>query len=128
VTGKQVFLLILRVLMESGVVAALAFWGFSTGNSTGTKLALGLGAPIIGFGLWGAVDFHQAGRLAEPLRLLQELVISGVAALALVDAGQVGLGVGLALLSIAYHALVYVLGSTLLKAHTTSRTLDTGPP
>jgi len=33
-------------------------------------------------GFWGAVDFHQAGRLAEPLRLVQELAISGLAAVA----------------------------------------------
>ncbi len=127
-TAKQALLLALRVLMETGVVAALAFWGFSTGDSAGTKLVLGLGAPIIGFGVWGAVDFHQAGRFAEPLRLLEELVISAVAALALVDAGQVGLGVGLALLSIVYHALVYVFGSTLLKPQAARRTLDPGRP
>jgi hypothetical protein len=41
-----------------------------------------LGAPLVGFGFWGAVDFHQAGRFAEPLRLIQELAISALAAVA----------------------------------------------
>ena len=44
--------------------------------------------PLIGFGFWGAVDFHQFGRLSEWLRLMQELVISGMAAFALYITGQ----------------------------------------
>lgn len=106
--------LALRALMEIGVVAALGYWGFQTGGSTTTKILLGLGAPVVGFGFWGAVDFHQAGRLAEPLRLLQELALSGLAAFAWYGAGQHALGLALALLSIVYHALVYASGSRLL--------------
>ena len=66
-------------------------------------------------GFWGAVDFHQAGRLAEPLRLVQELAISGLAAVAVYAAGQHILGWFLGLASISYHALVYAQGSRLLK-------------
>ena len=53
--------------------------------------------------------------MAEPLRLLQELVISGLAAAAWYAAGQQAAGVVLALVSIVYHVLVYVSGETLLK-------------
>jgi hypothetical protein len=81
-TPTQRLLLSLRVLMEIGVVAALAFWGAHFGGTTAEKIALGIAAPAIGFGFWGAIDFHQAGRLAEPLRLLQELAVSLLAALA----------------------------------------------
>ena len=84
--------LALRALMEAGIVLALAFWGYQTGKSTGMKILLAIIAPLIGFGVWGAIDFHQAGNMAEPFRLLEELIISGLAAFALYIAGQHALG------------------------------------
>ncbi len=110
-----VFTLVLRVLMEAGIVAAFAYWGYRAGAGTGIKILLAAGAPALGFGFWGAIDFHQAGRLAEPLRLLQELAISGLAAAAVYAAGQHLLGWVLGLLSVIYHALVYLQGGRLLK-------------
>ena len=106
----------LRAVMETGVVVGLAYWGYETGASTIAKIGLALGAPLLGFGFWGAVDFHQAGRAAEALRLVQELVVTGLVALAVGSAGQPLLGLALALLSVVYHALVYVSGGRLLKA------------
>ncbi len=105
----------LRVLIEAGIVAGLAYWGVHLGGSTAAKVALGIAAPALGFGLWGTVDFHQAGRLGEPLRLLQELTVSLLAALAWYAADRQGLGVALGALSIVYHALVYASGERLLK-------------
>lgn len=61
------------------------------------------------------MDFHQAGRFAEPLRLAEELIISGLAAAALYAAGQHILGGALGGLSLGYHALVYLQGERLLK-------------
>jgi Protein of unknown function (DUF2568) len=114
-TNRERLNLILRVLMEVGVVAGLAFWGVHTGGSTGAKILLGVGVPVLGFGFWGAVDFHQAGRFAEPARLIQEIAVSGLAAFAWYAAGRHGLGIGLAALSVVYHALVYASGARLLK-------------
>jgi len=108
--------LALRVLVEAGVVVALGYWGFHTGGNAAGKLALGLGAPALGFGFWGAVDFRWAGAAAEPLRLIQELAISGLAALAWYAAGQHALGIALAVLSLVYHGLVYASGERLLKS------------
>jgi hypothetical protein len=105
----------LRGAMEAGVVGALAYWGVHAGNGPSAKALLGIAAPVVGFGLWGAVDFRRAGRLAEPLRLTEELVISGLAAVALYAAGQHVLAVALGALSLAQHTLVYVLGDRLLK-------------
>jgi hypothetical protein len=105
----------LRGLMEAGVVVALAWWGVHTGTGAAGKAALGVGAPAVGFGLWGLVDFRQAGRAAEPLRLLEELLITGLAALAWFSAGEHMLAWGLVLLSVLHHALVYPLGGRLLK-------------
>ena len=105
----------LRGVLEAGVVGALAYWGVHTGDGTAGKVLLGIAAPAVGFGIWGAVDFHQAGRYAEPLRLGEELVISGWAAAALFVAGRPALAIGLAALSVVHHALVYALGDRLLK-------------
>ena len=101
--------------MEAGIVGVFACWGYEAGPGTGMKILLTVGAPALGFGFWGAVDFHQAGRLAEPLRLLQELAISGLAAAALFTAGQHLLGWVLGLVSVVYHALVYLQGGRLLR-------------
>jgi hypothetical protein len=114
-TRTQSVNLALRALMELGVVVGLAYWGYRTGDGAGMKLLLAVGAPLLGFGFWGAVDFRFAGRSAEPLRLVQELVVSGLAALALYAAGARLLGALLAALSVAYHALVYASGDRLLR-------------
>ncbi len=111
----QGFNLGLRAIMELSIVLAFAYWGYQTGTSTATKILLGIGAPVVGFGFWGVIDFHQAGRLSEPLRLIEELVISGLAALALYAAGQHALGIALALLSLVYHTLMVASGQPLLK-------------
>ena len=79
------------------------------------KILLSAGAPLVGFGIWGLVDFRHAGTLSEPLRLAQELVISGLAALAWYSAGGQIWGWALAVVSIVHHVLVYLLGGTLLK-------------
>ena len=103
-----------RAAMEAGVIGALAYWGYHTGHGTPAQLGLAVAAPTIGFGIWGAIDFHQLGRLAEPLRLIEELAISGVAAGALYATGQHTPAAALALLSIAYHGIVYLQGDRLL--------------
>jgi hypothetical protein len=109
------FNLALRALMELGIVAALGYWGYKSGNGTAAKILLGVGAPLLGFGFWGLVDFRQAGSWAESLRLIQELLVSGLAALAWYIAGAHAWGWALALLSVVHHTLVYLLGGTLLK-------------
>ncbi len=114
-TQLEVLTLALRVTMEAAVIAALAYWGVRTGGTVPGKILLGVGAPVVGFGFWGAVDFHQAGRLAEPLRLTQELGVSLLAAVAFYLAGRHSAGIALATLSVVYHVLVYATGGRLLK-------------
>ena len=107
--------LVLRSVMEAGIVAGLGYWGFQIGKGSFMKIILAICVPVIIFGFWGLVDFRKAGKFSEPLRLVQELVISGAAAAALYYAGQHLLGWILALLSIVYHIIVYLVGDTLLK-------------
>ena len=112
--------LLLRVTIETGIVVALGFWGYHDGGSSAAKIGLMIAAPTVGFGLWGAVDFHQAGRLAEPLRLTQELAITGLAAVAWYLAGHHELGIALGALSLGYHGRVYATGARLLKPGATT--------
>ena len=90
--------------METGIVLGLGYWGYQTGSGTLAKVVLAIVAPLVGFGFWGAVDFHQAGRAAEGLRLAQELLVSGFAGAAVWSAGQPVIGLLMAVLSIVYHA------------------------
>lgn len=107
---------VLRALMEMGVVAAFAVWGYGMGSTAWSSLLLAVVLPAVGFGFWGLVNFRSAGKHAEALRLAEELVISGLAALAFYSAGQHVLGWGLAALSVLHHGLVYLTGRRLLTA------------
>jgi hypothetical protein len=113
-TPLQRVSLVLRALVEVGVVVALAYWGVHAGDNAIASIVLAVAAPTVGFGLWDAVDFRRAAH-AELLRLIQELAISGLAALAWSAAGQHMLGLALAGVSLGYHALVYACGERLLK-------------
>ena len=104
----------LRAVMELAIVIALAWWGFHISDGV-ERYVLAILAPVVGFGIWGAIDFRSVGAHAERLRLLEELAISFLAAAAWYVAGEEALGVGLAALSIVHHALVYLLGERLLK-------------
>ena len=105
----------LRGIMEAGIVVALGIWGYHIGSSQLTKILFAVLAPAIGFGFWGAVDFHQFRKRSEAFRLIQELVISGLAAVALYLTGAHLWAWLLAMLSVIHHALVYLLGERLLK-------------
>lgn len=109
----------LRGMMEAGIVAALAYWGTTLGGSLWASVAFGIIVPTIGFGFWGLVDFRNMGLASEALRLIQELLVSGLAAFALYSAGEPDLAFGLAGLSLLHHALVYLLGTRLLKDQAT---------
>ena len=106
---------VLRALMESGIVLAFGYWGFHTGNNNIAHVLLGIFTPLIAFGVWGFVDFHNAGKLSEFYRLLQELFISLLAAIAVYLKGALVFGISLAILSLVYHALVYLNGDRILK-------------
>ena len=100
--------------MEFAIVVALSWWGYHATEGV-ARYVLAVLAPTVGFGVWGSIDFRNAGASAERLRLLQELAISGLAALAWYASGEQALGLGLAALSLLHHVLVYLLGDRLLK-------------
>ncbi len=104
-----------RAVLEVGIVAALASWGWSVAGSGSLRLALAVLAPLLVFGFWGAVDFRFAGRYAEGLRLVQEMGVTLLAAAALYASAHPLLGELLLTVSVLHHAAVYLLGERLLK-------------
>jgi hypothetical protein len=111
----QLVLLATRATMEGSLVAAFAWWGWRHGGSTTGSVVWAVATPALGFGVWGAIDFRRAGSMGELLRLVEELVLTALAAAALLDVGQGGLAIALAALSLVYHVAVYATGARLLK-------------
>jgi hypothetical protein len=91
---------VLRFLLELGALAALAYWGFTTGDGAAAWL-LGLGAPLAAAVVWGLAISPKA-RLRTGLtgRVLLGLVVFGFAAAALADAGEAVLAVVFAALAL----------------------------
>ncbi|MGE0600989.1 MAG: YrdB family protein [Dehalococcoidia bacterium] len=114
-TPLEWVILLSRVTMETGIVVGFGAWAYQLTNSMAAKIGLTIAVPAVAFGVWGLIDFRRAGRLAEPLRLVQELVISGAAALSAYAAGWHAFGIALGALSVGYHALVYGTARRLLK-------------
>lgn len=110
--------LVLRWLMEAGIVLGLAFWGYHSGNSIVGRILLAVFAPAVVFGFWGFVDFRWMGRNAEVVRLIQELAITALVAVALIVAKEPAFGWLVVAISIGHHVLLYATGDSLLKNKT----------
>ena len=107
--------LALRGTMEAGIILALGYWGYCFGRGPGMKILLSIVVPALVFSFWGLVDFHQFGYASEALRLLQELLVTVLAAIALYSVGFHTLCWMMAIISIVHHTLVYATGDKLLK-------------
>ena len=103
--------LALAFFLELGVLAALGYWGFQTGQGTIAKIGLGIGAPVLAVVIWWLFGAPQAmWHLNGVFRLLLEVIFFGSAAVALYAAGQHVLGVAFALLFVLNIVLVSLLG------------------
>jgi hypothetical protein len=91
---------VLRFLLELCALAALAYWGFTTGRGA-TAWLLGLGAPLAAAVVWGLAISPKA-RLGTGLtgRVLLGLVVFALATAALADTGRVALAVVFAALAL----------------------------
>ncbi len=97
----------LRFLLELGALAALAYWGFSTQDGA-AAWALGLGAPLAAATFWGLFVAPKARYPVSPSgRVVLGLVVFGLAAAALADAGRT-------LLAIVFAALALLNGAVML--------------
>lgn len=99
--------LALRFLLELCALAALGYWGFKTGAGLIPKIGLGIGAPLAAAAVWGTFVAPGAA-VARALRLLLELIIFGLAVLALCSAGHPALAWTLGLAYAINRALMHV--------------------
>jgi hypothetical protein len=102
--------LTIRFLLELCMLAAFAYWGQeAAGGAAGW--ALGAGSALAAAVVWGLLIAPKAQRrLPEPRRMLLEAVLFGLAALALVAAGEALLGVALFAAFAVNRALLIRLG------------------
>ena len=81
--------LLLALLLELGVLAALAYWGFVTGATLSVKIVLGIGAPIVAvivWAIWGAP--RSPHRLQGMTYWFLRIAFDAIAAIALFVANQ----------------------------------------
>jgi hypothetical protein len=92
--------LVLALLLELGVLAALAYWGFATGSTIPVKIVLGVAAPVVAiivWAVWGAP--RSARRLRGIAYWLLRVILDAVGAIALYMSGQQLLGTIFALVA-----------------------------
>jgi len=81
--------LALAFLLELCMLAALGYWGFTLDQGLAIRVGAGLGLPVLAAVVWGLWMAPRAPkRLQEPLHLIVELLIFGLAIAALYTAGR----------------------------------------
>lgn len=99
----------LRFILEVCALAFLAYWGFQSSQDLLIRLLLGIGLPLFIAILWGVF-----GSPAAPIpfkgfhRLLLELLIFGLAALALFFSGKPTLAIIYATTVLVNRFLIYL--------------------
>lgn len=96
--------------LELCAMAALAVWGFRTGDSGLTRAALGIGVPLIAATLWGVFRVpNDPGpatvAIAGWLRLILEIGILGLSVWSLFGIQKNGLAIAFAVLIILDYLL-----------------------
>ena len=105
----QVANLALRFLLGLCALAALGYWGYHTGTGTLMKVALCVGAVLLGVVVWGIFGAPASSRrLSDPWRLGLEILLFGGSALALGLAGQTTLAWVFGLALLINRVLIYV--------------------
>ncbi|MDI3342066.1 MAG: YrdB family protein [Sphaerobacter sp.] len=103
--------LALRFLLELCALAALAYWGFHTGEGTLARIALGIGAALLAAVIWGTfVAPNAAVAVGSPVRLALELLVFGAAVAGLLTAGRPSLGIALGVVYIINRVLMAIWG------------------
>jgi len=109
-TAAQTANALARLALELCALAALAYWGFSTGDGAG-RFLLGIGVPVLVVFVWGTFGSPGAPlRAAAPLRLALLVVIFGWAVAGLWQTGHPVLAVLLGIAAAANTVLLRALG------------------
>jgi len=100
--------LALAFLLELAVLAALGYWGFSTGEGTVARIGLGVGIPIVAVIVWAIFGAPRSTRRLQGFGLLiLRVIFFGSAVVALLAASQPLLGIVFALICVVNLALIY---------------------
>jgi hypothetical protein len=90
-----------RFLLELCALAALAYWGWQTGDGRAQQVALAAGAPLVAAVVWGTFVAPNAPlHIDEPWRLVPEVAVFGAAVAALASAGRPFLAVAFAVIAV----------------------------
>ena len=101
---------VVRFLLELCMLAALGYWGFTTGDSAATQWLLGLGAPTVAAVVWGLFISPKATvKVPMPVWIGLQVVIFGAATLALAAAAP-SLALPFALAVVLHGAALAVVG------------------
>jgi hypothetical protein len=92
-SSRNVLNLVFRFLLELGALAALAYWGYQSGDGLIMQIGMGIGAPLLAALAWGTFRVpNDPGNAPVPVsgrvRLVIELVVFELAAAGLSAAGQ----------------------------------------
>jgi hypothetical protein len=100
----------LRFILEMCLLAALAYWGFQSGDGTLRHIVLGIGAPLLAAVYWGLFLSPKATfSFPLPVKLLLEVIIFALAIVALYASGQHLLAIVFAVVAIVSRSLLFVL-------------------
>ncbi len=103
--------LLLRFLLELCALGALGYWGFKTGSTTITKIALGVGAPLVAAVVWGVFVSPRAPvELSGLVVLLLQVLVFGSAAAVLVATGHRTLAMVFGVIVVTNAVLMHVWG------------------
>ena len=103
--------LLLRFLLELFALGALGYWGFKIGSVTITKIALGVGAPLVAAIVWGVFVSPRAPvELPGLVVLLLQVLVFGAAAACLVATGHRTVVVAFGVISLVNAVLIYAWG------------------
>jgi hypothetical protein len=97
----------LRFILELCMLAALAYWGFQSGEGTLRHVVLGIGVPLLAAIYWGIFVSPKATfHLPLLAKLIFEIVVFGLAIVALYASGQHLLAIIFAVVAIVSRSLL----------------------
>jgi hypothetical protein len=102
---------VVRFLLELYMLAAFAYWGANTTDSTGVHILLAIATPLAGATIWGIWCAPRSGRRLPPRRRIPlELTLFALAAIALAATGETVAAIVFAAITAANTALLHLGG------------------
>lgn len=81
--------LALAFLLELCMLAAFGYWGFHTGESSISRIGLGLGTPLLAAIVWGILLSPRATvKVSSLIKFILQVIVFGAAVSALFAAGR----------------------------------------